>query len=127
MRSVSFEAMVHLGSLNSRMKDFYDLWLFTRRFDFKGKNLVKALKETFDHRKKPLPQGSPLFTKEIYDEKSDRQNLWMAFLRKGRIKQPPEKLSEIAKVIEKFLIKLLEAIDKEQDFNSEWKAPGPWA
>ena len=125
--SEKFEAMVQLGSLNSRMKDFYDLWLLTRRFDFKGENLVEALKKTFDHRKRPLPQESPLFVKEIYDEQSDRQKLWMAFLRKGQIKHAPEKLYETAKVIEKFLIKPIEAIGAGEKFAKEWKAPGPWA
>jgi hypothetical protein len=31
-----FEAMVKLGTLNSRMKDFYDIWLLSRQFDFDG-------------------------------------------------------------------------------------------
>ena len=30
------EAMVKLGVLNSRVKDFYDVWLLTRQFDFEG-------------------------------------------------------------------------------------------
>ncbi|MGM0664961.1 MAG: nucleotidyl transferase AbiEii/AbiGii toxin family protein, partial [Thermodesulfobacteriota bacterium] len=30
-----FQAMVKLGLLNSRMKDFYDIWFLSRRFDFK--------------------------------------------------------------------------------------------
>ena len=28
------EAMVHLGSLNSRMKDFYDVWRLSQQFEF---------------------------------------------------------------------------------------------
>lgn len=121
-----FEAMVKLGLLNSRMKDFYDLWLLTRRFDFDGKNLVEALKKTFHHRQTPLPQASPLFAEEIYDEKSDRQMLWKAFLNKGQIKQVPEKLGVTAKAIEKFLIRPLEAIAADKIFDKEWKASGPW-
>lgn len=124
--SEKFEAMVKLGLLNSRMKDFYDLWLLTRRFDFKGENLVEALKKTFNHRKTSLPQKTPLFAEEIYDEKSDRQMLWKAFLNKGRIKQVPERLGVTAKAIEKFLTGPLEAIGQDKMFNAEWKAPGPW-
>ena len=70
-----FEAMVQLGALNSRMKDFYDLWLLMRRFDFQGQILTEALKRTFEHRKIDLPQGSRLLADEIYDEHSDRQTL----------------------------------------------------
>lgn len=37
------EAMVKLGVLNSRMKDFYDIWLLSRQFDFDGAELVEAV------------------------------------------------------------------------------------
>ena len=124
--SEKFEAMVKLGLLNSRMKDFYDIWIMIRRFDFDGIRMLKALKKTFAHRKTPLPKHKPLFAEEIYDEKSDRQTLWKTFLKKGDIKHTPEKLSIIAKEIEEFLIKPLDAINKEKEFNAEWKAPGPW-
>jgi hypothetical protein len=124
--SEKFEAMVKLGLLNSRMKDFYDIWLMMRQFDVSGSNLAEALRRTFKHRKTDLPKAKPLFAEEIYDEKSDRQTLWKAFLRKGDIKHAPEKLAITAKRIEDFLIKPLNAINKGDDFNEEWKAPGPW-
>jgi len=108
------------------MKDFYDLWLMTRRFDFKGSDLAGAIKRTFAHRKTELPVKKPLFAKEIYAEASDRQTFWKAFLAKGKITHAPEKLGETARGIEKFLIKPLEAISKDQDFKAAWKAPGPW-
>ena len=49
-----FEAMVHLGTLNSRMKDFFDLWLVASQFDFNGSDLAKAIEKTFAHRGTPL-------------------------------------------------------------------------
>ena len=83
--SEKFEAMVQLGALNSRMKDFYDIWLLMRRFEFQGEILSEALKRTFAQRKIDLPQGSNLLADEIYDEGSDRQILWKAFLTKSGI------------------------------------------
>ena len=77
--SEKFETMVKLGLLNSRMKDFYDIWLMMRRFDFDGSKLSEALKRTFSHRKTILPEDRSLFAEEIYDDKSDRQMLWSAF------------------------------------------------
>lgn len=124
--SEKFEAMVKLGLLNSRMKDFYDIWLMTRQFDFEGMNITAALSKTFEHRKTPLPVKRPLFAEEIYDEKSDRQTLWTAFLRKNDIKHAPKKLSAAAKLIEKFLLKPLEAIHKNLEFKQEWNAAGKW-
>lgn len=124
--SEKFEAMVKLGLLNSRMKDFYDIWLMMCQFDFDGLRLVEALKRTFKHRKTSLPQRKPLFAEEIYDVKSDRQTLWRAFLKKGDIKHAPGKLRSAASGIEKFLIKPLYAIKKDQGFDKEWKASGSW-
>lgn len=124
--SEKFEAMVQLGLLNSRMKDFYDVWLLMRRFDFEGSQLAEALKRTFAHRKTSFPQGKQLFVEEIYDETSDRQMLWKTFLSKGNIKHAPEKLSTLARGIEKFLVKPIDAINKGKEFKGEWKAPGTW-
>lgn len=124
--SEKFEAMVKLGLLNSRMKDFYDIWLMTRQFDFHGSSLVEALKRTFKHRKTELPKHKPLFAEEIYDEKSDRQILWMAFLKKSDITYVPEKLHTIANDIENFIIKPLIAISKGNEFNKIWEAKGSW-
>jgi len=124
--SEKFEAMVKFGLLNSRMKDFYDIWLLMRRFDFKGPRLVEALKRTFGHRKTALPQDKPLFAEEIYDYKSDRQTLWKAFLKRGDIKHAPESLRMTATEIEGFLIEPLRALSNGIKFNKEWKTMGPW-
>ena len=124
--SEKFEAMVQLGALNSLMKDFYDIWLLMRRFEFQGEVLTEALKRTFAQRKVELPQGSNLLADEIYDEESDRQTLWKAFLTKSGIKHAPDKLATVAKEIEKFLVEPLSSLNKGIKFSKEWKAPGPW-
>jgi len=124
--SEKFEAMIKLGLLNSRMKDFYDIWLMIRRFDFKGSLLIEALKGTFKHRGTILPEGPPFFDEEIYDTRSDRQTLWKAFLNKADIKLAPEKLSEVAKEIEDFLLEPLKAIKNDYEFDKVWKSSGPW-
>jgi hypothetical protein len=124
--SEKFEAMVKLGLLNSRMKDFYDIWLMMRKFEFDGLNITQALKRTFEHRKTELPQSRPLFAEDIYNDTSDRQKLWIAFLRKGYIKHAPDKLSATAKAIEKFLIKPLDAIHKGLTFKQTWNIAGKW-
>jgi len=124
--SEKFEAMIKLGLLNSRMKDFYDIWLMMHQFSFEGSTLTEALRKTCTHRKIEIPKGKKLFNKEIYNEKSDRQILWKAFLNKGDIKHTPEKLSSVAKEIEKILSEPLDAVNKSKKFYAEWKASGPW-
>ncbi len=121
-----FEAMVKLGLLNSRMKDFFDIWLMTRQFDFKGEELAQAIRRTFEHRKTGLPVKPPFFAEEIYDKLSDRQTLWNAFLKKTEIKHAPDHLSEVAKAIEAFLDGPIAFINGSQKTVGDWKAPGSW-
>jgi hypothetical protein len=42
-----FQAMVALGFGNSRMKDFFDLWVLSREFHFDGEELARAISATF--------------------------------------------------------------------------------
>lgn len=124
--SEKFEAMIKIGLLNSRMKDFYDIWLMMRQFDFKGSSVTGALKRTFTRRKTAFPEGERLFAEEIYDERSDRQALWNAFLKKGDIEHAPKKLSVTAGEIGQFLWGPVNAIREKREFGKTWKSPGPW-
>jgi hypothetical protein len=55
-----FEALVTLGIANSRMKDFYDLWLIARAFEFRLAVLTQAVQRTFERRGTKLPVGTPV-------------------------------------------------------------------
>ncbi len=121
-----FEAMIKLGLLNSRMKDFYDIWLMSRQMNFEGVKLAAAIKATFDHRKTLLPIQTQLFADEIYDEKSDRSAMWKAFLRMKQIKTAPASLDEVARAIEDFLLEPVKSIMTGKEQGLKWHAPGPW-
>jgi Nucleotidyl transferase AbiEii toxin, Type IV TA system len=51
----SIQAMVMLGMSNTRLKDFYDLWVLATDFNFDGTVLGAALTATFDRRRTQLP------------------------------------------------------------------------
>jgi predicted nucleotidyltransferase component of viral defense system len=53
------QAIVALGMTNGRMKDFYDLWMMLRHFEFDGATLAKAIAATFSRRRTPLPTDTP--------------------------------------------------------------------
>ena len=44
------ESIVKLGIINTRMKDFYDLWTIFRKGDFEQGKLKSAIKEVFSNR-----------------------------------------------------------------------------
>lgn len=54
-----FQAMVMLGMINTRMKDFFDLWILSKEYDFDGVTLTGAIRATFDRRATELPSQFP--------------------------------------------------------------------
>ena len=54
------EALASLGIANSRMKDYFDLWILSRHTGFDSDTLRRAIRATFDRRKTRLPQDVPL-------------------------------------------------------------------
>lgn len=48
------ESISRFGMLNSRLKDYFDIWLLARRFDFEGETLGAAIVATFTNRARPL-------------------------------------------------------------------------
>ena len=60
------EAMVQLGMANSRMKDFYDVAVLAREFDFDGDLLARAIRATFERRGTVLPTTTPVALTEAW-------------------------------------------------------------
>jgi len=100
-----FEAMVQLGNQNSRMKDFYDIWILSNNFQFEIEDLAEAVKRTFEHRKTDLSEEILAFTEEF---SSLKQIQWKAFRNKLKQNDIPESFSEIMRDIKKFLQPVLE-------------------
>ena len=46
--------------LNSRLKDYFDLWLLSERFDFDYLLLKHAIARTFQRRESELPKEVPI-------------------------------------------------------------------
>lgn len=118
-----FEAMVKLSELNSRMKDFYDIWLLCRQFDFAGDSLAKAIRLTFDRRGTPLPDDIVAFTEGFGETK---QTQWAAFHRRLRQDHVPALFSVVVLSVREFLLPLTVALSSGKSPPSRWTAPGPW-
>jgi predicted nucleotidyltransferase component of viral defense system len=74
-----FQAMVELGVLNGRMKDYYDLWAIPRAIDISADDLDAAISATFERRRTPIPKERPpgLSAEMFGDEGKQRQ--WRAY------------------------------------------------
>jgi predicted nucleotidyltransferase component of viral defense system len=117
------QAMAVLGMINSRMKDFYDLLIMAGHFSFKGASLQKAILRTFQNRKTPIPGNLPALTDQFAQEK---QKQWQAFLFRNLLKDAPDGLSEVIRLLRTFLLPVLEACVNDMTFDQTWSIKGHW-
>jgi len=119
-----FEAMVKLGMLNSRMKDFYDIWLLSRQFDFNGPRLNEAVRLTFERRGTELPAEIDAFPEPFVENK---QIQWAAFRKRLGQDHVPVSFREIAASVDSFLSPVVAVLSSGERSPANWTAPGPWA
>ncbi len=118
-----FQAMIKLDTLNSRMKDFYDIWLLSRQFNFSSKELQKAIDLTLHNRKTELPVELTPFNEQFITDKTVQ---WNAFRKKMKNDTVPEEFSKVIHHIAEFLEPAISGIRLQSDSDLQWEAPGPW-
>lgn len=118
-----FEAMVKLGNANTRMKDFYDLWFLSRRFDFDGATLHKAIHATFARRKTEISDGLPHPLTDAFAKDEARQTLWAMFLRRNELAESPKQFAEVVAALRRFIEPVCHASNKA----SLWRPSVGWA
>ena len=74
-------AMIVLAQLNSRMKDFYDVYTIIQSLQFNNGTLKLAIIQTFENRNTDLNLDSVVFTEDFY-QNQQRQSMWYAYLKK---------------------------------------------
>jgi len=117
------QAMVYLGDANSRMKDFYDIYILSRQFDFKAEELAKAIQLTFSHRATQIPEEISSFQQAFIDSKESQ---WRAFRRKIDQDHVPESFDDIVTGIASFIVPIVGTLTSHVKINGRWVAPGPW-
>lgn len=120
------EAMVKWGEVNSRTKDFLDIWLLSRLYDFSGDTLSEAVKITFDHRGTSV-RPDPVCLTAAFAEDAVRQAVWQGLVRTSRVADVPNTFAEVIEGIATFATPVLKAIAASAPFTDMWTAPGPWS
>ncbi len=120
------EAMVKLAELNSRMKDFFDIWLLAGSFDFDGHTLTEAVRRTFERRQTQL-EAEPICFTDPFAKNPAKQTQWNAFVRRSHLAGAPAEFSGVVEQVRSFLRPLAAAIAEGQDFRTHWPPAGPWS
>jgi hypothetical protein len=121
--SEKFEAMIKLRDLNSRMKDFYDIWLLSRNFEFEGKVLSEAIRLTVEQRGTELPDKIVAFSNEFI---TNKQIQWNAFKKKLKQDIIPFEFEDIVMQVKTFLNPIVLSLAVKKPPPAKWSPPGPW-
>ena len=97
-----FQAMVTLGLANSRLKDFYDIWILAQTYVFKDDRLARAIAATFARRKTEIPSERPDGLTSAFTNDRAKQQQWTAFVEEVAINPGP--LLGVVETLSSFLM-----------------------
>ena len=101
-------AITKLGLLNSRLKDYYDLWYIMQNVSINQRDLVAAIRKTFQNRNTPIPPILPEGFSDAYAKR--HKDAWLVMLRRNSLEGPDlqQVINFLAKSIEPVLLKAAE-------------------
>ncbi len=121
-----FHTIAVRGVLNSRMKDYYDIWALCRDFEFDGDTLSRALAATFLRRKSDLPATVPTGLSEEFLSDSAKRTQWAAFIRRTPLSVVEDDLAKVVRTLSRFLMPPCLAAATGTHFPQKWSKGGPW-
>lgn len=105
-----YHAMILLGMANSRMKDYFDIWMLSRTLTLNEDNLREAIKSTFARRQTPLPELTPVGLTDEFANNDSKRLQWAGFVKRQRREPAPPDLPEIVRAVREFLENLSNGI-----------------
>ncbi len=97
-----FQAMVYLGKANSRMKDYYDVWIISKTFEVDRSRLAAAISATFSRRGTAIPNAVPDGLSRAFAEDAVKRRQWDSF--KQGLSVDPGPLDGVVGALEAFLM-----------------------
>jgi hypothetical protein len=86
-----------LGMTNSRMKDFFDLWVLLHDEAIDDAELQRAIEATFARRQTDTPGTLPVGLSDAFASDAGKQLQWRAFLKKNQLAE--QDLAEVVRYI----------------------------
>ena len=103
------QALVQLRMLNSRMKDYFDLWLLSQHPELNIVTLRTAIQRTFENRETEI-EAAPIGFSPEFGNDSGKQTQCRAFLKRSALTQAPENLAEVVEQLRTFFEPILGAL-----------------
>lgn len=114
-----FDAILQRFELTGRMKDFYDIYYLSRKFDFDGLKLQTAIQKTLRNRGTAYEKDSFQRVLALRDD-GDMHTKWRYFLR--TLGNSEMAFSSVIGGIETFLLPVWDAISNDIELQKVWIA-----
>lgn len=121
-----FHTMVLRGEINSRYKDFYDLYILAKHFPFKGSLLSNSIHATFIRRRTGFDIALPVALARNFYIDTERSKRWRTYLNKNTLPGVPDDFNSAGAMIQSFLSPIWDALAEQKAFDMFWPAGGPW-
>lgn len=120
------EAVVVLGEVNTRIKDYYDLALLPRTLAFDGPTLVESIHRTFERRATAIPSGPLAGLSDAFAQDLLNAGRWRAFLATGGLTAASPDFRETVTGIRRFAQPVLDTAREGRVTIKDWPPGGPW-
>lgn len=122
-----FEAMVSLAETNTRIKDFYDIWVIARTFNLDMATLVEAVGSTLRRRETTVPEAGPIALSAAFAQSPDKLGLWTGFLRRTPPSLPPPPFGDLVVELRAFLGPVMANLALPEAAQGRWdRDAGRW-
>ncbi len=121
-----FNAMVLLGMANSRMKDYFDIWMLSQNFTFEGSVLREAILNTFAKRQTAMPNSAPIGLGEEFSGNASKLLQWQGFVKRQRRQESAPSLGEVIAVLREFLVPVVSSISGSVPVPAMWYPTRGW-
>jgi len=115
-----FEAIVKLTTLNTRMKDFYDIAFLASEFDFGAEALQSAIRSTFARRQTSLDSAGELFDTDFGSQASFQRH-WQAFKKRTRLTTQQD-FRTVFEEIRSFLVPVVRVAQEGRTMSLVWSS-----
>jgi len=115
-----FEAMIRFGEANGRVKDFYDIWVTTRTFDFDMANLIESIGGTLRRRETAFPAEMPVGLTEAFARIAESRGLWSGFLRRNPPTLEPPPFVDLLEVLRRFFGPIIAGLGAPEGARGRW-------
>jgi predicted nucleotidyltransferase component of viral defense system len=118
------DGILQHGLTNTRMKDYYDIWFYSQKYEFEGDVLVRAFRATLQTRGRDIPVGEISGLSEEFVHLASRH--WVNFLNRESLRESPRTLLDAVNEVRCFVLPVIEHLDRGFLFDVDWKPDGGW-